>query len=70
MLKFSILLFRRLILTVSICDSSTLSGNKAAEALDIYIRRLENRKVKGLTEKQAYALIKTAKVLQDAILHS
>lgn len=47
-----------------------LCGNKAAKALDKYIRRLERRKVERLTEKQVYALIKTAKVLRTAIIQS
>jgi hypothetical protein len=47
-----------------------LCGNKAVKALDTYIRRLEKRKVKGHTEKQTYALIKTAKALRTAIVQS
>ncbi|MGD0645385.1 MAG: hypothetical protein ABSA75_10820 [Candidatus Bathyarchaeia archaeon] len=57
-------------MTVNICDSSVLCGNKATEALDEYIQRLEKRKVEGLTENQVYTLIKTAKVLRNAIVQS
>jgi hypothetical protein len=49
------------------CYSDVLKGNKAGKALDKYIRRLEKRKVTGLTEKQVYSLIKTAKVLRSAL---
>jgi len=51
-------------------DSNVLCGNKAAEALSKYIRKLEKRQIKGLTEKQKYALIKTAKVLRTEIVQS
>jgi hypothetical protein len=51
-------------------NSKVLSGHEAAEALDKYIRKLEKRKVKGLTEKQIYALVKTAKVLRTEIIRS
>ena len=54
-------------MTVNIYDSYVLKGNKADKALDKYIRRLEKRKVKGLTEKQVYFVIKTAKVLRTAL---
>ena len=67
MLLFGVLCSRRQVLTVNICDSNVLGGNKAAEALDKYIKRLEKRKVKGRTKKQVYTLIKTAKVLQTAL---
>lgn len=50
--------------------SKVLCGHEAVDALDKYIRKLEKRKVKGLTEKQAYALIKTAKVLRTEIIRS
>jgi hypothetical protein len=55
-------------LTVNICDGKALCGNKAAEALDKYIQSLEKQKVEGLTDKQVYTLIKTAKVLRTAIV--
>jgi hypothetical protein len=55
-------------LTVNICDDKALCGNKAAEALDKYIQSLEKQKVEGLTDKQVYTLIKTAKVLRTAIV--
>jgi hypothetical protein len=51
-------------------NSKVLSGHEAAEALDKYIRKLEKRKIKGLTEKQIYALVKTAKVLRTEIIRS
>ena len=44
-----------------------ISGNKATKALDKYIRKLEKQKTKTLTEKQAYALIKTAKAIRNTI---
>ena len=44
-----------------------LSGNKAIEALDKYVQTLEEQETKGLTSKQANALIKAAKVLRNAI---
>ena len=69
-MRFGVLLFWRLILTVNICDDEVLCGNKAAEALDKYIQRLEERKVEGLTEKQVNTLIKTAKALRTAIVQS
>ena len=51
-------------------DSPNSCGPKAVEKLDKYIRKLEKRKVEGLTEKQVFALIKTAKVLRTAIVQS
>jgi hypothetical protein len=57
-------------LTVNICDDKALCGNKAAETLDKYIQSLEKQKVEGLTDKQVYTLIKTAKVLRTAIVQS
>ena len=57
----------RAILTVNICDSSVLCGDKAAKALDEYVQSLENQKVEHLTEKQVNVLIKTAKLLRNAI---
>jgi hypothetical protein len=57
-------------LTVNIYDSKVLSGLEAAEALDRYIRKLEKRKVKGLTEKQVHALVKTAKILRTEIIRT
>ncbi|MGA3059641.1 MAG: hypothetical protein ABSD92_04655 [Candidatus Bathyarchaeia archaeon] len=57
-------------MTVNISDSSLTPENEAAEALDNYIRKLEKRNVEGLTEKQIYSLIKTAKVLHTAIAQS
>jgi hypothetical protein len=47
-----------------------LCGCQATKALDEYIQRLEEGKVEGLTEKQLYSLIKTAKVLRTAIVQS
>jgi hypothetical protein len=47
-----------------------LHGDKAVKALDKYIQKLEKQKAEDLTEKQAYALIKTAKVLRTAIAQS
>ena len=57
-------------MTVNICDDKALCGNKAAETLDKYIQSLEKQKVEGLTDKQVYTLIKTAKVLRTAIVQS
>ena len=57
-------------MTVNIYDTKVLSGQKAAQALDKYIRKLEKRKVKGITEKQVYALVKTAKILRTEIIRS
>jgi hypothetical protein len=54
-------------LTVNICDSNVISGTKAVKSLDRYIRKLEKRNVKGLTEKQVRSLIKTAKVLRNVL---
>jgi len=51
-------------------DSKVLSGHEAAEALNKYIRKLEKRKVEGLTEKQVYALVKTAKILRTEIIRT
>jgi hypothetical protein len=48
--------------------SKALCGHEAAEALDKYIRKLEKRKVKGLSEKQVYALVKSAKILRFAVI--
>jgi len=50
------------------CQSNVLHGCQAAKALDNYIKRLEKRKVAGLTKKQANTLIHTAKVLRSAII--
>jgi hypothetical protein len=47
-----------------------LCGHQAAKALDEYIQRLEEGKVEGLTEKQVYSLLKTAKVLRTAVVQS
>jgi hypothetical protein len=47
-----------------------LCGCEAAKALDEYVRILEKGKVEGLTEKQVYFLIKTAKVLRAAVVQS
>jgi hypothetical protein len=52
------------------CDRNALCGYQAAKALDEYIQRLEEGKVEGLTEKQVYFLIKTAKVLRAAVVQS
>jgi hypothetical protein len=52
------------------CDRNVLCGNQAAKALDEYIQRLEEGNVEGLTEKQVYSLIKTAKVLRTAVVQS
>jgi hypothetical protein len=57
-------------LTVNICDNGALCANEDAKALDEYIQKLENQKIDGLTEKQANALIKTAKALRTAIVQS
>ena len=57
-------------LTVNMYSRNVLCGHEAVEALDKYIGRLEKRKVKGITEKQAYALIKTAKVLRSQLLQT
>ena len=70
MLRFGVLLFWRLNLTVNVCDRNVLCGNQAAKALDEYIQKLEEGKVEGLTEKQVYSLIKTAKVLRTAVVQS
>jgi hypothetical protein len=45
-----------------------LRGYKAAKALDKYIRRLEKRRVKNLSERQVSALIKAAKVIRTAVI--
>jgi hypothetical protein len=68
MLRFAYYYFWRLNLTVNICDRNVLCGHQAAKALDEYIQRLEEGKVEGLTEKQIYSLIKTAKVLRTAVV--
>lgn len=68
MLRFNVVEVRRQILTVNIFSNGVLCGNQAAKALDKYITRLEKQKVKGRTEKQVYALIKTAKVLRTEIV--
>ncbi len=57
-------------MTINICDSNVLCGHQAAKALDKYIRKLEKRKTTGLTQKQADALIKTAKVLRIAVVQN
>jgi hypothetical protein len=57
-------------LTVNICDSGGSCGNDNAKSLDEFIQKLENQKVEGLTEKQANALIKTAKALRTAIIQT
>jgi hypothetical protein len=44
-----------------------LRGRKATKELDKYIRKLEKRKIDGLTEKQVCALIKAAQVLRTEI---
>jgi hypothetical protein len=54
-------------LTISIYESKTLSGNEAVKAIDEYIKRLEKRKVEGLTEKQVYSMIKIGKVLRKTL---
>jgi len=69
MLVFGIL-FWRCNLTINICTRNVLCGNQATKALDEYIQRLEKGKVEGLTEKQVYSLIKTAKVLRTAVAQS
>ena len=55
-------------MTANMYDSKALCGHEAAEALDKYIRKLEKRKVKGLSEKQVYALVKSAKILRFAVI--
>jgi hypothetical protein len=55
---------------MNIYDSSAVCGTEAVKALDKYIRKLEKQKIKNLTEKQAYALIKTAKALRTTIAQS
>ena len=70
MLRFGILLFSAIDMTVNICDRNGLCGYRAAKALDKYIQGLEKGKVEGLTEKQVYSLIKTAKVLRNAVIQS
>jgi hypothetical protein len=45
-----------------------LCGYEAAEALDKYIRKLEKRRVKNLSERQVNALIKAAKVIRTAVV--
>jgi hypothetical protein len=51
-------------------DNKVLYGSQATQELDKYIRKLEKREVKGLTEKQVYALVKTAKILRNEITRS
>jgi len=70
MIKFDILLFRRSNLTINICNRNALCGSQAARALDAYIQTLETGKIEGLTEKQVYSLIKTAKVIRTAVVQS
>jgi len=70
MLRFDILLFSAIDMTANICDRNALCGYQAAKALDKYIQGLEKGKVEGLTEKQVYFLIKTAKVLRTAVVQS
>ena len=70
MLGVDVLLFWRRILTINICDSCIPRTNEDAKTLDAYIQKLENQKFEGLTEKQANALIKTAKALRTAITQS
>jgi hypothetical protein len=47
-----------------------LCGHQAAKALDKYIKKLEKRRASNLTEKQAEALLKTAKVLRVAVVQT
>jgi hypothetical protein len=54
-------------LAVNIHDTNVLSGNKAAKALDKYIKRLEKGKIEGLTEKQVSSLIKIARALRTTL---
>jgi hypothetical protein len=68
MLRFGILLFSAIDMTVNICNRNVLCGYQAAKALDKYIQGLEKGKVEGLTKKQVYSLIKTAKVLRTAVV--
>jgi len=70
MLRFGVLLLLAIEVTVNTCDENALSDYQAAKALGEYIQRLEKGKVEGLTEKQTRSLIKTAKVLRNAILQS
>lgn len=55
---------------INMCDEDILSGSKAAEALDRYIKRLEKHKIKGLTQKQVNTLIKTARALRTAVVQT
>ena len=48
-------------------NGNVLCGHQAAKELDRYIKQLEKRKVEGLTEKQVKTLIKTAKVIRNAV---
>jgi hypothetical protein len=52
------------------CDSNVSYGYKATKALDVYIRRLEKRKVADLTEKQINVLLKTARIIRNEISQS
>lgn len=57
-------------MTVNIYDGKVSYGYKATKALDLYIRKLEKRKVASLSEKQINVLIKTAKVIRNEISQS
>jgi hypothetical protein len=54
-------------ITLRIQDSKALTGAKATEALDKYIRKIEKRKLKNLNEVQSRSLLKTARVLRTII---
>jgi hypothetical protein len=54
-------------LIVNIYDTGLLNKNETTKELDKYIERLEKQKVKGLTEKQVFSLIKIAKLLRTSL---
>jgi hypothetical protein len=45
-------------------------GYKATKALDMYIRKLEKRKVADLTDRQINVLIKAARILRNELSQS
>ena len=57
-------------MTINMCDEDALYGRDAAQALEKYIEQLRKRKIDGLTDKQVSTLIKSAKVLHNAIIQT
>jgi hypothetical protein len=54
-------------ITLRIQDSKALTGAKATEALDKYIKKIEKRKLKNRSEIQSRSLLKTAKLLRTVL---